>query len=103
MFSKIFINRPRLAMVLSLVLMLAGVLSIGNLPVEEYPNITPPSMYVFCTYAGASSEVIRDTVAFPIEEEINGLMTYDREENKFVEEVLKEVHRTLYQKFEEIV
>lgn len=73
MFSKIFINRPRLAMVLSLVLMLAGVLSIGNLPVEEYPNITPPSMYVFCTYAGASSEVIRDTVAFPIEEEINGI------------------------------
>lgn len=73
MFSKIFINRPRLAMVLSIVLMLAGVLSIGNLPVEEYPNITPPSMYVVCTYAGASSEVIRDTVAFPIEEQINGV------------------------------
>ena len=73
MFSKIFINRPRLAMVLSLVLMLAGVLSIGNLPVEEYPNITPPSMYVICTYAGASSDVIRDTVAFPIEEQINGI------------------------------
>ena len=73
MFSKIFINRPRLAMVLSLVLMLAGVLSVGNLPVEEYPNITPPSMYVVCTYAGASSEVIRDTIAFPIEEQINGI------------------------------
>lgn len=73
MFSKIFINRPRLAMVLSIVLMLAGMLSIGNLPVEEYPNITPPSMYVVCTYAGASSEVIRDTVAFPIEEQINGI------------------------------
>ncbi len=73
MFSKIFINRPRLAMVLSLVLMLAGMLSIGNLPVEEYPNITPPSMYVICTYAGAGSDVIRDTVAFPIEEQINGI------------------------------
>ncbi len=73
MFSRIFIERPRLAMVISLVMVFAGILSINKLPVEEYPNITPPQIYIVCTYTGASSEVVRDTVAFPIEDEVNGV------------------------------
>lgn len=71
--SKIFIERPRLAAVCSLVLMLAGAICINKLPIEEYPDISPPQVRVFCNYPGASSAVVRDTVATPIEDQINGV------------------------------
>ena len=73
MFSKIFIERPRLAMVVSLVLVLTGVISLFQLPVAEYPDIAPPTLMVSATYPGASAEVIIQTVAIPIEDEINGV------------------------------
>ncbi|MGN0845270.1 MAG: efflux RND transporter permease subunit, partial [Kiritimatiellia bacterium] len=73
MFSKIFIERPRLAFVCSIVLMLAGIICVRQLPVEEYPNVAPPQIYVRCNYPGASSEVVQDTVAIPIEDELNGV------------------------------
>lgn len=73
MFSKIFIERPRLAIVISLVLILAGIISLSKLPVEEYSDIAPPTLYVSANYTGAGAEVIAQTVAMPIENEINGV------------------------------
>ena len=73
MFSRIFIERPRLAIVVSLVLVLTGVISLGKLPVAEYPEIAPPTLLVSTSYPGASAEVITQTVAMPIEDEINGV------------------------------
>ena len=73
MFSKIFIDRPRFAIVISLILVLAGVISLSKLPVAEYPEIAPPSLYVMANYPGASGEVIAQTVAMPIEDQINGV------------------------------
>ena len=73
MFSKIFIDRPRFAIVISLILVLAGVISLFKLPVAEYPEIAPPSLYVMANYPGASGEVIAQTVAMPIEDQINGV------------------------------
>ena len=58
MFSKIFIERPRLAVVISVVLVLAGLISLYKLPVAEYPEIAPPTLFVSATYTGASAEVI---------------------------------------------
>ena len=73
MFSKIFIDRPRLAFVCSIVLMLSGVICIFKLPVEEYPDIAPPQIYVMCNYPGATSQTVLDTVGTAIESEINGV------------------------------
>ena len=73
MFSKIFIDRPRLAFVCSLVLMLAGAICITKLPVEEYPDIAPPQIYVMCNYPGATSQTVLDTVGTAIEAQINGV------------------------------
>ncbi|QCQ21884.1 efflux RND transporter permease subunit [Desulfoglaeba alkanexedens] len=73
MFSRIFIERPRLAMVISIVITLAGLIAIFNIPVDELPNITPPVVHVSTVYPGANAEVVRDTVAAPIEQEVNGV------------------------------
>ena len=73
MFSKIFIDRPRFAIVISLILVLAGVISLFKLPVAEYPEIAPPNLTVMANYPGASGEVIAQTVAMPIEDQINGV------------------------------
>ena len=63
MFSKFFIEHPRFAMVVSLVLVLAGVISLSKLPVAEYPEITPPKLFVWATYVGASADVVMQTLA----------------------------------------
>lgn len=73
MVSRVFIERPRLALVLSLVLVLTGIISLWKLPVAEYPEIAPPTLMVSTSYPGASAEVIVQTVAIPIEDEINGV------------------------------
>ena len=73
MFSKIFIDRPRLAFVCSLVLMLAGAICITKLPVEEYPDIAPPQITVHCNYPGATSQTVKDTVGTAIEAQLNGV------------------------------
>ena len=73
MFSKFFIEHPRFAVVVSIVLVLCGLVSLRKLPVEEYPEIAPPTLFVSTNYAGASAEVISQTVAIPIEDEINGV------------------------------
>ncbi len=73
MFSKFFIDRPIFSAVISLLITLAGIISIRNLPIEQYPDLTPPTIAVSATYPGASPEVIADTVAAPLEQQINGV------------------------------
>lgn len=71
--SKIFVDRPILAAVLSLFIFIAGLIAIPNLPVSEYPEVVPPSVQVFATYPGANPQTISETVAAPLEEAINGV------------------------------
>lgn len=71
--GNLFIKRPKLAIVISLAIMLAGILMINTLPLEEYPSITPPQVVVTATYAGASSDVVESTVAAPVEAQLNGV------------------------------
>ena len=71
--GNIFIQRPKLAIVISLAIMLAGMLMLKTLPLEEYPSITPPQVVVSATYAGASSDVIESTIAAPVEAQLNGV------------------------------
>lgn len=73
MFSKYFIDRPRFAAVISVIMILLGLLAIAVLPVSQYPQITPPQIVVSTTYPGASAQVVVDTVAVPIENQINGV------------------------------
>jgi HAE1 family hydrophobic/amphiphilic exporter-1/multidrug efflux pump len=73
MISRIFIERPRLAGVVSIVMMLAGILSIFSLPITQYPQVSPPQVSVSATYPGASAEVLATTVAGPIEDAVNGV------------------------------
>jgi len=73
MIADAFIKRPRLASVISIVIVLAGLLVLTAIPVEQYPNITPPSVTVRATYPGASSEVVESTVAQQIESVVNGV------------------------------
>ena len=71
--GNLFIRRPKLAIVISLAILLAGILMIKALPLEEYPSITPPQVVVTATYAGASSDVIESTIAAPVEAQLNGV------------------------------
>lgn len=73
MLSEFFIDKPRFAGVISIVMVLLGLLAIAVLPVSQYPQITPPQIVVSTTYPGASAQVLVDTVAIPIENQINGV------------------------------
>ncbi len=73
MFSRFFINRPIFASVLSIVITLAGVIALFTLPVAQYPEITPPTVEVSAYYPGANAKVVADTVAAPIEQQVNGV------------------------------
>lgn len=73
MFSKFFINRPIFATVISIVIVLAGIIAIRSLPVQEYPSIAPPQIIVSATYPGADAQTLASTIAAPIEEELNGV------------------------------
>jgi multidrug efflux pump len=72
-FSKFFIDRPIFAGVLSVLILLGGLISLGLLPISEYPEVVPPSVVVRANYPGASPKVIAETVATPLEEQINGV------------------------------
>lgn len=73
MFSRIFIERPRFAMVISIVMAIAGIISVFYLPIALYPEVTPPEIVVSATYPGASAEVVARTIGIPLEEQINGV------------------------------
>jgi hydrophobic/amphiphilic exporter-1 (mainly G- bacteria), HAE1 family len=71
--SKFFINRPIVAMVISIVMVLVGSLTVLSLPVAQFPNITPPEIQVIGTYVGADAETLEQAVATPIEQQMNGV------------------------------
>lgn len=73
MFSNFFIRRPRFALVISLLLMLAGGIAITSLPIALYPEVTPPEVVVIANYPGASAETIAKTVGIPLEAQVNGV------------------------------
>ncbi|EIU4550839.1 multidrug efflux RND transporter permease subunit [Campylobacter jejuni] len=72
MFSKFFIERPIFASVVAIIISIAGIIGLANLPVEQYPSLTPPTVQVSATYTGADAQTIASTVASPIEDAING-------------------------------
>ena len=73
MFAKFFIERPVLANVIAIVIMLVGGVAISTLPVAQYPPITPPTVQVTANYPGASAKTLVETVALPIEQQVNGV------------------------------
>src|SRR3954454_6116961 len=73
MFSKFFIERPIFANVIAIMTMIVGGVALYALPIERYPNITPPTVQVTTTYPGADARVLSDTVASPVEQEVNGV------------------------------
>src|SRR5437867_6406391 len=73
MFSRLFIDRPIFAAVLSVFIVIAGLAAMRNLPIAQYPEIAPPVVTVTANYPGASAAVIEQTVAAPIENAINGI------------------------------
>ncbi|HJS13488.1 MAG TPA: efflux RND transporter permease subunit, partial [Rheinheimera sp.] len=72
-FSRFFIHRPIFATVLSIVIFLAGAIAVWQLPITEYPEVVPPTVVVTANYPGANPKVIGETVASPLEQEINGV------------------------------
>ncbi|HTU21915.1 MAG TPA: efflux RND transporter permease subunit [Gemmataceae bacterium] len=73
MFSKFFINRPIAASVMSIIITLGGFIAVWQLPIAQYPDITPPTVEVSAVYPGANAQVVADTVAAPIEQQVNGV------------------------------
>src|SRR5437879_893331 len=73
MLARFFIDRPVLAWVISIVIILLGAIAAGFLPIAEYPEITPPTVRVTANYPGANAQVVADTVAAPIEQQVVGV------------------------------
>ena len=73
MFSKFFINRPIFATVLALLIVVAGLVPLGILPIAQYPEITPPTVQVSAVYPGANAQTVAQTVGIPIEQQVNGV------------------------------
>src|SRR6187401_2437285 len=73
MISHFFIDRPIFATVLSLVILIVGGVALTQLPIAQYPEVTPPTVQVTATYPGANAKVVSDTVATPIEQQVNGV------------------------------
>jgi len=73
MISKFFIERPVLANVLAILMVVIGAVALFNLPVAQYPDIVPPTVQVTTRYPGASARTVIDTVALPIEQQVNGV------------------------------
>ena len=73
MISKFFIERPVLANVLAILMIVIGAVSLWPLPVAQYPDVTPPTVQVQTRYPGASARTVIDTVALPIEQQVNGV------------------------------
>src|SRR5499425_1401566 len=73
MFSDIFIDRPRFAVVIAIVVTLAGAIALTAIPIAQFPEIVPPQVTLTAAYPGADAEVVETTVAQPIEQQINGV------------------------------
>ena len=73
MFSSIFVDRPRLAIVIAIVTTMAGIIGMLRIPVAQFPDIVPPQVQVSTRYAGAAAAVVEATVAQPLEAQVNGV------------------------------
>src|SRR6516164_539684 len=73
MFSHFFIDRPIFATVLSIVFVIVGAVALTKLPIAQYPEVTPPTVSITATYPGANAKIVADTVATPIEQQVNGV------------------------------
>jgi len=71
--AEFFIGRPIVAMVIAIIIVIVGVVSIGGLPIAQYPEITPPEVGVTATYTGANAEIVEQSVATPLEQKVNGV------------------------------
>jgi hydrophobic/amphiphilic exporter-1 (mainly G- bacteria), HAE1 family len=71
--SKFFINRPIVAMVIAIVTVIVGAVTVANLPIAQFPNIAPPEIQILATYIGADAETLEQSVATPIEQQMNGV------------------------------
>src|SRR3978361_358233 len=72
MFSNFFIHRPNFAIVIAVVITIAGLVALSAIPIAQYPNVTPPQVTVSITYPGASAQTVANTIAEPVEEQVNG-------------------------------
>src|ERR1700737_149824 len=70
--SKFFINRPIVAMVISILLVIVGAITIANLPISQFPSIAPPEVMIQASYVGADSQTVEQSVATPIEQQMSG-------------------------------
>ncbi|MDP9134552.1 MAG: efflux RND transporter permease subunit, partial [Actinomycetota bacterium] len=73
MIPRFFIDRPIFANVIAIVTVIFGLVTLGQLPVDQYPQVVPPTVQVATTYPGANAQVVADTVASPIEQQVNGV------------------------------
>ena len=73
MLSSVFVDRPRLAIVIAIVTTLAGLIAITRIPIAQFPDIVPPQVSVTARYPGASADVVETTIAQPIESQVNGV------------------------------
>ncbi|MCZ6889671.1 MAG: efflux RND transporter permease subunit, partial [Gammaproteobacteria bacterium] len=71
--AEFFVRRPIVAMVIAIITVIVGIVSLGSLPVAQYPDITPPEVQVAATYTGANAEVVEQSVATPLEQKVNGV------------------------------
>src|ERR1700751_3009570 len=71
--SKFFINRPIVAMVIAILMVIVGAVTIATLPIAQFPNIAPPEIRLQATYPGADAKTLEDSVATPIEQQVNGV------------------------------
>src|SRR5260370_20834793 len=71
--SKFFINRPIVAMVIAIIMLIVGAVTITGLPVAQFPNIVPPEVQVVATYVGADAQTIEQSVATPVEQQMSGV------------------------------
>ena len=70
--AEFFVGRPIVAMVIAIIIVLVGLVSLGSLPIAQYPEITPPEVQVSATYTGANAEVVAESIAAAVETEVNG-------------------------------
>src|SRR5260370_9366109 len=89
--SRFFINRPIVAMVIAIIMVIVGAVTITSLPVAQFPNIVPPEVQVVATYVGADAQTIKQSVATPIEQQMIGLdnMNYMYSLNSTPDEVMQ--------------